>query len=101
MPPLSPLPVAQDGSSGPSLGGEECAPYSQPWQVALFERGRFNCGASLISPDWVLSAAHCQTRYEGRAQGPQGARWAGSRELRILGSGRKSWSLTIEFQVCT
>ncbi|XP_060031001.1 kallikrein-15 [Erinaceus europaeus] len=43
--------------------GEECVPYSQPWQVALFERGRFNCGASLISPFWVLSAAHCQTRF--------------------------------------
>ncbi|XP_019648162.1 kallikrein-15 isoform X1 [Ailuropoda melanoleuca] len=44
------------------LGGEECEPHSQPWQVALFERGRFNCGASLISAHWVLSAAHCQTR---------------------------------------
>ncbi|XP_027473166.1 kallikrein-15 [Zalophus californianus] len=45
------------------LGGEECEPHSQPWQVALFERGRFNCGASLISAHWVLSAAHCQTRF--------------------------------------
>ncbi|XP_075393369.1 kallikrein-15 [Tenrec ecaudatus] len=44
------------------LKGEECAPHSQPWQVALFEKGRFNCGASLISPQWVLSAAHCQSR---------------------------------------
>lgn len=64
-PPLSALPAPQD--NGKVLKGEECAPHSQPWQVALFERGRFNCGASLISPQWVLSAAHCQTRYEGRA----------------------------------
>nr|XP_036881844.1 kallikrein-15 isoform X3 [Manis javanica] len=49
--------------NGKVLKGEECAPHSQPWQVALFERGRFNCGASLISPQWVLSAAHCQTRF--------------------------------------
>ncbi|KAM6222810.1 kallikrein-15 [Rhynchocyon petersi] len=51
---------AQDGDK--ALKGVECVPHSQPWQVALFERGRFNCGASLISPQWVLSAAHCKTR---------------------------------------
>ncbi|XP_077837182.1 kallikrein-15 isoform X1 [Macaca mulatta] len=53
--------AAQDGDK--LLEGDECAPHSQPWQVALYERGRFNCGASLISPHWVLSAAHCQTRF--------------------------------------
>lgn len=53
--------AAQDGDK--VLEGEECVPHSQPWQVALFERGRFNCGAFLISPHWVLTAAHCQTRF--------------------------------------
>lgn len=62
-PPPCPLPAAQE-DDGKAPRGEECVPHSQPWQVALFERGRFNCGASLISPYWVLSAAHCQTRYE-------------------------------------
>ncbi|XP_023562529.1 kallikrein-15 isoform X1 [Octodon degus] len=42
---------------------EECVPHSQLWQVALFERSRFNCGASLITPHWVLTAAHCQTLF--------------------------------------
>nr|KAF6410261.1 kallikrein related peptidase 15 [Rousettus aegyptiacus] len=53
---------AAQEDDGKAPRGEECVPHSQPWQVALFERGRFNCGASLISPYWVLSAAHCQTR---------------------------------------
>lgn len=81
----SPLPAARE-NDGKVRRGEECVPHSQPWQVALFERGRFNCGASLISPYWVLSAAHCQTRYEGRAQGPEGSQREGSRDLRILDS---------------
>ncbi|XP_006868439.1 PREDICTED: kallikrein-15 [Chrysochloris asiatica] len=53
-------PMAQEGDK--VRKGEECAPHSQPWQVALFDKGRFNCGASLISSQWVLSAAHCQSR---------------------------------------
>lgn len=83
-----PLPAAQ-GNNGKVLKGEECEPHSQPWQVALFDRGRFNCGASLVSPYWVLTAAHCQTRYEGGAPGAAGAGGEGSRGLRLLDSGEE------------
>ncbi|XP_012394669.1 kallikrein-15 [Orcinus orca] len=59
------LTSAGEDDSDKVLSGDECVPHSQTWQVALFEHRRLNCGGPLISPHWVLSAAHCQTRYEG------------------------------------
>ncbi len=41
------------------VGGSETTPYSRPYQVALLMNGRQGCGGTLISPDWVLTAAHC------------------------------------------
>ncbi|XP_061452906.1 trypsin-like [Rhineura floridana] len=43
-------------------GGKPCSPNSQPWQAALFSGFRLNCGGTLISRSWVLSAAHCRMR---------------------------------------
>lgn len=41
------------------VGGQESAPYSRPYQVALLMNGRQGCGGTLISSNWVLTAAHC------------------------------------------
>uniref|UniRef100_A0A8C3HJE5 trypsin n=1 Tax=Chrysemys picta bellii TaxID=8478 RepID=A0A8C3HJE5_CHRPI len=46
------------------VGGYECSPHSQPWQVSL-NVGYHFCGGSLITDQWVVSAAHCCTRWVG------------------------------------
>jgi trypsin len=51
--------------NGSDIIGGEIVPRIYPWSVALVERGggpitsRFFCSASLIEPQWVVTARHC------------------------------------------
>ena len=48
--------------SGPSpqiVGGDEAMAHTFPWMAALFVDGKYFCGGTLISDEWVLTAAHC------------------------------------------
>ncbi|XP_046383818.1 uncharacterized protein LOC124154256 [Ischnura elegans] len=41
------------------VGGGNAAPGAWPWQAALYREGEFQCGATLISDRWLVSAGHC------------------------------------------
>lgn len=46
------------------IGGQECWAHSWPWQVSLQFATMPACGGAIISPMWVISAAHCFKRSE-------------------------------------
>lgn len=59
---LVPSAVAQASTpaSAPRIvGGVGAAITENPWQVLLYIRSSYQCGGSLISSTWVLTAAHC------------------------------------------
>jgi len=41
------------------IGGEFAKKDAWPWQVAIYYMGQFMCGGSLLSPTWIMTAAHC------------------------------------------
>jgi hypothetical protein len=74
------------------VGGSTAVPNEFPWQVRLGAGTAAFCGGSLVSPKWVLTAAHCvqglqasnitvtvgdhdRTIAEGREQTRQGLRY--------------------------
>ena len=58
---ISSLCYIQHGLSQSALiiGGQEADEEEYPWMVELIASNAHHCGATLIAPSWVLTAAHC------------------------------------------
>ncbi len=41
------------------IGGVEATLGRWPWQVSLYYSNRHTCGGSIITSQWVVTAAHC------------------------------------------
>ncbi|XP_047609230.1 ovochymase-2 [Phacochoerus africanus] len=41
------------------VGGSQVEKGAYPWQVSLKRRQKHVCGGTIISPQWVITAAHC------------------------------------------
>lgn len=41
------------------VGGQNAFPGEWPWQVALMDKKGIFCGGSLVSNQYVITAAHC------------------------------------------
>jgi len=50
------------------IGGDNSVRGVWPWQILMLNNGRAGCGGTLISNQWVVTAAHCVDRSKHRPE---------------------------------
>ncbi|KAK3087674.1 hypothetical protein FSP39_009018 [Pinctada imbricata] len=45
------------------LHGSDAQQGEWPWQISIMRNGGHICGGTIISPDWIVTAAHCVDDY--------------------------------------
>lgn len=72
------------------VGGQDAEEGEFPWQVSLHVKGFSHvCGASIISPHWLVTAAHC-VQDDGRTRYSQPGTWEAYLGLHTQGTNGNS-----------
>ncbi|XP_058466491.1 trypsin 3A1-like [Malaya genurostris] len=53
-----------NGRTNRIVGGVETAAHEYPWLAGLFRQGKLYCGASVLTKNYLITAAHCVNAFE-------------------------------------
>uniref|UniRef100_A0A8C8AVN7 Ovochymase 2 n=1 Tax=Otus sunia TaxID=257818 RepID=A0A8C8AVN7_9STRI len=72
------------------VGGNQVKQGSHPWQVSLKRRQKHFCGGTIVSAQWVVTAAHCVLDRYGCGISGYLSVTAGEHDLRIRENGEQT-----------